>query len=253
MRRKCRVWSVKCGVGNCENCSTMKGSASIVKTRSNSTLHTPHFTLFLCCALLFMFGCKKNDPILPGDRVPVFYTAAFEISDKRIDDLGQALEVQPCGFTIDGNNIIWQGERRIFAGLPTEFQIHGNKQVVCNGMYLYAGLSTGELVKINSETRQVEWVSDIFQPNAPTGITPFFDIVAAPVVSGDFVFAGGLGGAFCRIRDRDGKRMWCLPMAVQDIIHSSKTFHVVKTTDGEVFAVSIDGKVFGDCDKCIRK
>ena len=202
---------------------------------------------------LLLAGCTKTDPILEGRRVPVFEDNRVEISDEKITSLGEALPEVSCDFTIDGNNQIWRGGRRIFAGLPTMAKIDVPRKVVCNGKYVYAGLSTGELVKVNKDSRNLEWTADIFMPHIPTGGSPFLDITAAPVWSDGFIYAGGLGGAFCKIRDKDGAKMWCLPISVEDIVKSTRTFNVVRTTDGEALAVSTDGKAYGNCEICKRK
>ena len=200
--------------------------------------------LTYCLLPVLLFACSKSDPILPGHRIPIFGQNRLEISDEKVHDLGEPLQAAPCDFTIDRNNQIWQGERRIFSGFPTASKINVQRKVVCNGRYVYAGLSTGELVKVNSETRNIEWIVDIFAPHIPTGGSPFLDIIAPPVFNNGYIYAGGLGGAFCRIRDRDGAKIWCLPISVQDIVKSTRTFNVIRTTDGERFAISTDGTVY---------
>jgi outer membrane protein assembly factor BamB len=164
--------------------------------------------------------------------------------DKKPADIGPDVVPEECGFVIDGNNQIWSGSRRVFAGLATESEIKVEKRVVCHGGFVYAGLSTGELVKARASDGELMWTADIFTGHAPAGGSPFLDIIAAPVYSGGFVYAGGLGGAFCKIRDKDGSKAWCLPVGVQEIVKQTKNFSFILTTGNELLAVSADGKVY---------
>ena len=205
-------------------------------------IHNPQ--LITCATLCILIACSKTDPTLPGDRIPVFDTGAPTVLDREPDDWGRDIEPQKCDFTIDGGNRIWKGRARIFAGLPTESEINAPKRVACNGKFVYAGLSTGELVKVDSATRNLEWTADIFAAHAPTGGSHFLDIIAAPVLNGGFAYAGGLGGAFCKIRDSDGAKIWCLPIGVVEITRSTTKFNVLISTENELIAVSTDGKVY---------
>ena len=202
--------------------------------------------------LIFLFlivaACSKSDPILEGVREPIFGQNNITVSDEKIENLGAELIPEKCDFVIDSDNRIWKGETRIFAGLPTEAKIKTDKKVVCKGKYIYAGLSTGELVKVNAETRNLEWTADIFAAHMPTENAIFLDIVAAPVYNNGFVYAGGLGHALCKIRDRDGKKEWCLPISVQAILKSTSNFNIVETTDGRKLAIGTDGKVYNYAD-----
>ena len=184
--------------------------------------------------------------MLPGERIPIFKTPGLEVIEEMpAGGLGADLKAENCEFTIDGGNGIWKGGTRVFAGLPTESEIKAPRKVVCNGGFVYAGLSTGELVKVDSKTRNLEWTADIFAETDPTGASPFLDIVATPVYSAGYVYAGGLGNAFCKIRDRDGSKVWCLPIAVQKVLRATDKYIVVETTAGTGLAVSVGGKVYG--------
>ena len=203
-------------------------------------------SLYTLITLSLLFSCSKNDPILEGHRVPIFQVAEVETVGIRERDLGDPIIPQDCSqYRIDSNNQVWRGETRIFAGLPTESEIQVDKQVACRGDYIYAGLSTGELVKVNRRTRDLAWIADIFQANHPTTNILFVDIVATPVVHGGYVYAGGLGNAFCKIRDRDGRIMWCRPISVRDILKSTRNYNVVLADDGTKYIVAnSDGRIY---------
>ena len=198
----------------------------------------------LLILIAMLAACTKTDPILPGARVPVFAADVLKIESGAPGNIGADLTPAPCDYRIDGENQIWRGGARIFAGISTESEVAVNKKVVCSGKHIYAGLSTGELVKVDAATRNLAWAADIFAERNPTGGDPFLDIVAAPVVNGGFVYAGGFGGAFCKLRDSDGGKVWCLPIAVAAITRATENYIFVKTTDGRELAVSINGKAY---------
>jgi hypothetical protein len=155
-------------------------------------------------SVLLVAACSKSDPILSGDRTPVFRTTDIQVTEVFDGDLGQPLVPAPCNFRIDSNNQIWRGNTRIFAGIPTDSEIKGDKQVACRGRFVYAGLSTGELVKVNSETRDLAWVANIFMANHPTSNILFVDIIATPVVNGEF--QAGLARRFAKSATRMGRK-----------------------------------------------
>lgn len=204
-------------------------------------------TRFLILLPLVLIACAKSDPILEGDRVPIFRSDALTIDPNAPKDFGKLIDPEKCDFTIDANNQIWRGagetKRRVFAGFPTESHIESNRRPACGGKFVYAGLSTGELVKVNALTRNVEWTADIFADNAPTTASAFLDLTATPVYFGGHIYAGGLGGAFCKVRDKDGSKAWCVPILATDIICATDKFIIVETP-GKTLAVSLDGKAF---------
>ncbi|MDR2769846.1 MAG: hypothetical protein LBB08_00165 [Rickettsiales bacterium] len=191
--------------------------------------------------LVAMAACGKSDPILPGVREPVFKGHELAISGKKhVSDLGDPITTEQCNCRIDEKNQIFCGKKRIFRGFATESVVStpNGKKPLCSGGFVYGGLSTGELVKV-SPSGYVEWAADIFSEFAPTGGAPFLDIVARPAAIGGFIYAGGLGDAFCKLRDKDGEKIWCLRISVQSI-RINRNFIVVEAADGKVYAVSAD-------------
>lgn len=193
---------------------------------------------------IMLCACTSADPVLPGKRIPIFKSDAVVIQDKKITDFGTPLVSQSCALTIDESNRIWHGKVQIFAGLPTNSEIASDRRVMCQGNFVYAGLSTGELVKINIKTHKLIWKADIFAENNPTGGSPFLDILATPVYNGGFVYAGGMGDAFCKIKDSNGVKVWCIPISVQDILQSTKDYNVVLLANGEKLVIDTNGKAY---------
>ena len=198
------------------------------------------------CSFFILFACSTPDPILEGTRTPVFKSDQLKISGRVLGaDLGAELEPKKCGdIRIDSENRIWKGGVKIFSGLPTESKFNIEKQAACNGMSVYAGLSTGELIKVNHSARNLEWTADIFDERTPTKNGIFLDIIAPPVYDAGFIYAGGLGGLFCKVRDADGAKVWCLPIAVESLKKSTAKYIVVRSADGKAYAVAKNGKIF---------
>ena len=203
-----------------------------------------NYKLFILCPLLtILWSCEKHDPILSGIRTPIFNNEQVQLIKDRVS-IGDPIKPEPCEYTINSDNTIWKDGSRIFAGLPTSSDFKVDKKVICHDDFIYAGLSTGELIKVDAKTRKPEWIANIFSDKIVTGGTPFLDIIATPVYNNGFIYAGGLGDAFCKVRDSDGKKVWCLPISVQNILITTKNFNVLKTADEQTIAVSNDGKAY---------
>jgi len=208
--------------------------------------------------MLLFAACSKHDPILPGARTNVFDDGSAVTSQNttiaagRIQMPAGAMPQPTNGATYaqDADNVVWSvapdgAKTRIFSGLPTMSRVSGVRNPVTAGGFVYAGLTTGEVVKINPKTRAPVWVADVFKPSAMTGGAPIMDIVAPVYVLGDSVYAGGLGDAFCRINDKTGKTVWCagIGTGVPFIIAGDVAF--VSATDNFLYAIDIkNGAVF---------
>jgi len=191
---------------------------------------------------------------LPGERHSVFNTNRMTILDKPVPDsaLGEIRQppAQTAKYRQDSNNVIWRisdaGEIRIFSGFPTAAHIAGDRHPTLTDRYLFAGLSTGEVVKIDRNAEEVAWVADIFRASAMTGGSTILDIVAPIVVDGNrFVYAGGLGNAFCRLNFKTGARMWCTGIGVGVPFISRTGVSYVVATDNHLYAIdNRNGNVF---------
>lgn len=185
------------------------------------------FIYALClvpCALLS--ACSKPDPILPGVRTPVFDAPTTAkrlgaIPENVLSDGFARIKVsQPqTDYQQNLNNEVFQilpdGEKRkIFAGFPTNGKVSVPRAPVFYKNFVYAGLTTGELVKINPKNRQVVWIADIFKDLDMLGGGSVLDIVAPVVIDEDRLFAGGMGRAFCQINIESGDKKWCADIAV---------------------------------------
>ncbi len=190
----------------------------------------------ICMATLV--GCSKHDPILPGVRTSIFDTATIKTTDEKIakmPDTAFEMPTNDCPYTMDTQNTIWNGERKIFAGFPTPNSVKNDARPICVGEYLYAGLTTGELVKINPKTRNIVWIADIYRASNMTGGASVLDIVAPIVVRGTNVYAGGIGDAFCKINANTGAKRWCVE------IGTAEPFIV---TDNVIFVVGTNNKLY---------
>ena len=121
--------------------------------------------IFALCAVA-LCACDKHDPILPGERQGIFATDNVRVLNTPVPDAPENIaerESVDCPYTQDNQNTIWNGDKKIFAGFPTNNYVIGQKSPVCNDGFVFAGLSTGELVKVNPKNRQIAWIADVYR------------------------------------------------------------------------------------------
>ena len=192
----------------------------------------------ICLAALS--ACSKRDPILPGVRKSIFETTSVKTTDAKIASLPDAAFEMPdteCPYRQDSSNVIWDGERKIFSGFPTSNSVKNDAKPICNGNYLYAGLTTGELVKLNPKTRQIVWVADIYRASNMTGGASVLDIVSPIVIRGANVYVGGLGDAFCKINATTGTKKWCVELGTAEPFIIAGDVIFVVGTDNQLYAL----------------
>ena len=194
-------------------------------------------------------ACDKHDPILPGERHSVFTTEKLRVLNTTVPDVPENIaEYKPkdCPYKLDNQNTIWNGDKKIFAGFPTNNYVIAEKNPVCDGDFVYAGLSTGELVKVNPNNRQIAWIADVYRQSNMTGGASVLDIIAPIQIHGKYVYAGGLGGAFCKISNATGNKAWCADIGVEHpfIIANTDVAYVLDT-DNYINAIRLrDGAVY---------
>lgn len=195
----------------------------------------------LCCAGLV--GCSKHDPILPGVRHDVFDSSEVVITNQSVPDLSQQKNIygdDTCEYRQDLLNNIWLGDKKVFDGFATESVVKTNRAPVCDGRFVYAGLSDGQVVKINTNNNKVVWTADVFKGHSMTGGTAVVDIVARIGVDGKSVLAGGLGDAWCKLRADNGTVLWCLDISVPLDFIVVDNFAFVVGADNNLYAVNVD-------------
>ena len=197
--------------------------------------------LFIACGAVALNACDKHDPILPGTRTAIFDGASVSVLNRDITDIPQAAVIVDntnCPYTQDKNNVIWHGTRKIFSGFPTSNTVAGNQSPVCSGGYVYAGLTTGEVVKINPKNRGIVWIADVYRASNLTGGSSMVDIVAPVVPVGRYVYAGGLGDAFCKLDASSGAKKWCADIGVAVPFVMTENYAFVVGVDKKLYAIS---------------
>ena len=204
----------------------------------------------LVCAflLLTLVACDKHDPILSGTRIDVFDTGAPRVLNTPVPNLPQNAtpsKAKDCSYVQRFDNTIWDGDKKIFSGFATNNFVTGTRKPICFGGYVYAGLSTGELVKVNPENRALMWIADVYRSSNMTGGASVLDIIAPAQILGGHVYAGGLGGAFCKISDSEGAPVWCTNIGVEYpfviagdvayVVDTDKNLNAVRLRDGSVY------------------
>ena len=205
-------------------------------------------TTALICCMFAMCACDKHDPVLPGVRNAIFDTVSVKVLNQDINNVPESafvFENTGCTYTQDSSNIIWDGERRVFSGFATNNSVDSNQKPVCDGKYLYAGLTTGEVVKLNPKTRQIMWIADVYSNSNLTGGASMVDIVAPIVPYKNNVYAGGLGNAFCKINATSGVKQWCVDISVPVPFVIAGDYAFVVGVDNYLYAISVkNGDVF---------
>ena len=201
----------------------------------------------ICMCAFALAGCAEHDPILPGERTPVFNTNNIQILNKTVENLPDAIDtsVTECPYNQDSSNVIWDGERKIFSGFPTNNSVDSTQKPICANGYVYAGLTTGEVVKVGPNSRKVMWIADVFRRSNLTGGAAIVESVAPLVMHDGALYVGGLGDAFCRINPISGDKKWCVEIgvAVPFIVTDGVAF--VVATDGNLYAIrTSDGAVY---------
>ena len=196
--------------------------------------------------LLFVFAlcaCEKHDPILPGVRAPIFATSNITLLNTEISDLpdvAYAMSDVDCPYTRDASNVVWNGTRKVFSGFATDNSVASDIKPVCAGKYVYVGLTTGELVKIEPKSRKIMWIADIYRASNLTGGASMLDIVAEPIVRDKYVYAGGLGEAFCKLNAVSGTTVWCTNISVATPFTIVGDVAFVSGADKQLYAVRLD-------------
>ena len=194
--------------------------------------------IFGLACLSVLCACDNHDPILPGVRTSIFDTTTIKTTDSQIASLPDTAFEMPqtdCPYTQDSSNTIWNGGRKIFTGFPTTNSVEHTATPVCSGRFIYAGLTTGELIKINASNRAIVWIADIYRASNMMGGASVLDIVAPIVAKDSFVYAAGLGDAFCKINAGTGAKKWCTEVA------TAQPFIIA---DGTIFVVSTNNKLY---------
>lgn len=206
------------------------------------------YALLFCC-ILALSGCDKHDPILPGVRTAIFDSGSKQnVLNTNVPDLPDSVPTRKkteCNYTIDSTNTIRDGDRKIFVGFPAPNSMDVKTYPVCDGGYLYAGLNTGNVVKIAPKTRQIVWMADVYSESNMMGGAATVDIVAPIVLDGNFVYVGGMGDAFCKLNANSGTKKWCVDIGtryefvvLQNVVYIvglDDMLYAVRGSDGAIY------------------
>ena len=197
--------------------------------------------------VLAVGSCSKHDPILPGVRHDIFDANGVNVANQEIPDLSENIKNisgdEDCNYTQDTTNTIWNGDKKIYTGFVMDSFVSSNQSPICVGQFIYTGLSTGEVLKINTKNSKVIWMADVYRGNNLTGGASVVDIVAHGGVDGGYVYAGGLGDAFCKLSAENGKQIWCLDISVPVDFIMVDNFAFVVGTDSNLYAINTDNGI----------
>lgn len=196
-----------------------------------------------------MSACSEHDPILPGIRTDIFDSNDVNVVNTDVPELsGDVKNIygnQECEYRQDTTNTIFLGDKKIYTGFSTDNFVKSNQSPICVENFIYTGLSTGEVIKINTRNKRVVWVADVYRENNLTGGAAVVDIVAHVGVDGKYVYAGGLGDAFCKLNANNGNKVWCVNISVPNDFIIVDNFAFVVGTDNNLYAINTDnGNVY---------
>lgn len=203
---------------------------------------------FLICAVAIS-GCAEHDPILPGVRQNIFDDGGVKIENTDVPTLSDTNKNisgdSECKYTQDLSNTIWSGDKKIYSGFVMTDTVKSEQSPICDGGFLYTGFSTGEIVKINPQTKQMVWSADVYRQSNLTGGASVVDIIAHVGVDKNFVYGGGLGDAFCKLNKYSGEKIWCVNISVPVDFIMVDDFAFVVGTDNNLYAVNTkNGKIY---------
>ena len=200
-----------------------------------------NWTIFLLCALAIA-SCSKHDPILPGVRSDVFDSYEINVKNQELPELSDSVVNisgdKECDYRQDAQNVIWLADKKIWTGFATNNAVKSGQSPICDGNFIYTGLSTGEVVKVNTSNRRLVWSTDVYRANNLTGGASMVDVVAHVGLDGKYVYAGGLGDAFCKLNANTGDKIWCLNISVPVDFIMVDDFIFVVGTDNNLYAIN---------------
>lgn len=207
------------------------------------------YALMVFCVFM-VAACDSHDPILPGVRTAIFDSGANRnVLNTDVPDLPADLpEKTPekCDYTIDSSNTIRDADgRKIFVGFASPNSVDIETHPICDSGYVYAGLNTGNVVKVAPKSRTVVWMADVYSESNMMGGAATVDIVAPIVIDGTWIYAGGMGNAFCKINTANGNKKWCTTIGTRHPFVVLKNVAYVMGLDNVLYAIRLtDGAIY---------
>lgn len=195
---------------------------------------------FVC--VFAVSACSKHDPILPGVRSDIFDADNVVVQNLEVPELSDSVTNisgdENCEYKQDLQNVVWLADKKIWSGFATNNPVKSNQSPVCDGKFIYTGLSTGEVVKINTINQKLVWSTDVYRANNLTGGASMVDIVAHVGLDGKYVYAGGLGDAFCKLNANNGDKVWCVNISTGTDFIMVDDFIFVVGVDNNLYAIN---------------
>ena len=236
----------------------------------NSLTHLLAYSLLVALA-----ACSKSDPILPGERTPIFSTPKIEnrtVPDKVLncaEETNTACSTnRPSLFHQFGDEIWKQGgdgkKGTLVYAAYSQYPIDTSKDRSSFGVCCASdaerrnwptnvdidyenlfGFSNGEVAKF-SKNGKLLWTASVMKENSITGGWHVPQVAPITVVSengkcggrrGTFVYAVSMGEALCKLDFATGKKIWCAEV-------SSERAPAVSYVSNLVFILSPDKHLY---------
>lgn len=193
--------------------------------------------------VLLLYACDKKDPILPGVRSPVFDGGAqVVLSNKSVKDLVGDFKDQPAIkselYEMSDENILTRKSdgKVIFKGFPTATKTGAPARPIASNGFVYAGLSTGEVLKVSASDSTIKWMIDLGGRSLITGGSPVSDI-SVLMLNGGNLYASSLAGVFAKISADNGKVIWSRPFQATGEIFVSGSLVAFVDLSGDLIAL----------------
>ena len=210
--------------------------------------------ILLLLGIFIVAACDKHDPILPGVRTAIFDTDAKQnILNANVPDLPDTTpeyKSDDCEYSLDSKNTIRDSMgNKIFVGFASPNSVDIKTNPLCAGGYVYAGLNTGNVVKVAPKKHSVIWMADVYSETNMMGGATTVDIVAPLVLDGAYIYAGGMGDAFCKINTESGNKKWCVSVGTRFPFVVLPNVAYVMGMDNALYAIRVsDGAIYWRSD-----
>ncbi|MCC0014944.1 MAG: PQQ-binding-like beta-propeller repeat protein [Rhodobiaceae bacterium] len=131
-----------------------------------------------------------------------------------------------------------------FTGIPETAGILAPSSPAVSGNRVIVPYSSGEIIGFDASEGKPIWSDQLTGQSRFSTVSGIRDVAARPVVSGDTVYAVGVGGRLAAVEIRDGNRLWGANIASASTPAVSGNTIFVATLDNRLVAVNRNDGTF---------
>jgi outer membrane protein assembly factor BamB len=133
---------------------------------------------------------------------------------------------------IKDGSMVWQIQNP-----PLNLVLRKNAQPVPLGKNVLVGFADGKLIAFKQATGEVTWIQELSVPAGHDEFQRMIDLSAAPVVSGDRIFAVNFQGKLNAFEAQSGEKIWSHPVSSFSGLAVQNNRVVVSDTQGILLAL----------------